>query len=244
MSNAISMNWLNSTEGESLLHHFYNRSTNKRRFYGILERPPLPSSIEEVTYKIFIIGRSGVGKTSVVSRLAGNVGYSGYFETNGIKKTTIYWPVKIWDKVVLFKLHFWDTSENSIKKYNHILPVSFVILHQACKDKVDAVCTVFSFDDASSFNDVPQLMNSMSAIAEKPGNIVIGTKYRAWSSLAVTDTQVNEFEEKWKVKIIRIDTHKSVTRPEIFDCSYQLNWICETLWDRDQEFISKQVVQV
>jgi len=90
---------------------------------GILERPSLPSSIEEVTYKIFTIGRSGVGKTTVIARLAGLLGSNNYTETNGIRKTNVYWPVKIWDKVVLFKLQFWDTSESSIKKYNHILPV-------------------------------------------------------------------------------------------------------------------------
>ncbi|KAL6259433.1 hypothetical protein P5V15_009353 [Pogonomyrmex californicus] len=121
--NAINMNWLSSAEGESLVHHFYVNSSKKRRFYGILERPSLPSSIEEVTYKIFVIGRSGVGKTSVIARLAGVLDSNNYMETNGIRKTNVYWPVKIWDKVVLFKLQFWDTSEISIKKYNHILPV-------------------------------------------------------------------------------------------------------------------------
>ncbi|XP_046752313.1 ciliogenesis and planar polarity effector 2-like [Diprion similis] len=239
MSNAIKMDWLSSAEGESLLHHFYTRSTNKRRFYGILERPPIPSSIEEVSYKIFMAGKSGVGKTCVVSRLSGIKGSSPsgtYVETNGIKRTTIFWPVKIWDKVVLFKLQFWDASENSIKKYSHILP--------ACKDKVDAICSVFSFDDTATLNDLPQLMNSMAATKEKPASIVVGTRYKVWSTMAVSDTQVKEFEDKWKVKVIRIDTNKAVARPEIFDCSYQLNWICSALWDRDQEFISKQVVQV
>lgn len=90
---------------------------------GILERPSLPTSIEEVTYKIFMIGRSGVGKTSVVGKLAGTLESNNYTETNGIRKTNVFWPVKIWDKVVLFKLQFWDTSENSIKKYSHILSV-------------------------------------------------------------------------------------------------------------------------
>ncbi|XP_048512421.1 ciliogenesis and planar polarity effector 2-like isoform X2 [Athalia rosae] len=222
MNNAIKMDWLSSAEGESLLHHFYVRSTNNRRFYG----------------------KSGVGKTSVVSRLAGitkgsssnSNGSATYLETNGIKRTTIFWPVKIWDKVVLFKLQFWDASENSIKKYSHILPM--------CKDKADAICSVFSFEDATSFSELPQMMNSMAAIQAKPASIVVGTRYKVWSTLPVSDAQVKEFEEKWKVKVIRIDTNKSVTRPEIFDCSYQLNWICSALWDRDQEFISKQVVQV
>ncbi|KAM0724470.1 Ciliogenesis and planar polarity effector 2 [Formica fusca] len=233
--NAINMNWLASAEGESLVHHFYVNSSKKRRFYGILERPSLPSSIEEVTYKIFMIGRSGVGKTSVVSKLAGTLESNNYTETNGIRKTNVFWPVKIWDKVVLFKLQFWDTSESSIKKYNHILP--------ACKDKVDAMCSVFSFDDASSFNDVPYLMNTMTAIKEKPANIVIGTKFKPWSSCVIDDAQIKEFEDKWKVKIIKIDASKLSVKSEIFDCSYQLNAICNILWNRDKEFISKLMGQ-
>ncbi|XP_014477365.1 PREDICTED: REM2- and Rab-like small GTPase 1 [Dinoponera quadriceps] len=234
--NAINMNWLASAEGESLVHHFYVNSPKKRRFYGILERPSLPSSIEEVTYKIFMIGRSGVGKTSVVARLAGILEANNYTETNGIRKTNVFWPVKIWDKVVLFKLQFWDTSESSIKKYNHILP--------ACKDKIDAMCSIFSFDDISSFNDIPYLMNTITAIKEKPANIVIGTKFRPWSSSAIEDTQIKEFEDKWKVKVIRIDAGKSSMRSEMFDCSYQLNAICSILWNRDKEFISKLMGQV
>ncbi|CAK9817635.1 Ciliogenesis and planar polarity effector 2 [Anthophora quadrimaculata] len=233
--NAINVNWLHSVEGESLMHHFYVNTSKKRRFYGILERPPLPSSIEEVTYKIFMIGRSGVGKTSVVGRLAGTLEPSNYTETNGIKKTNVFWPVKIWDKVVLFKLQFWDTSETSIKKYNHILP--------ACKDKVDAICSVFSFDDSAGFNDVPYLMNTMSAIKEKPANIVIGTKSKPWSSSTIEDTRIKEFEDKWKVKVIRVDINKLSARSEVFDCSYQLNAICNILWNRDKEFISKQMGQ-
>lgn len=183
-----------------------------------------------------MVGRSGVGKTSVVARLAGTQEPSNYVETNGIKKTNVFWPVKIWDKVILFKLQFWDTSETSIKKYNHILP--------ACKDKVDAICSVFSFDDVASFNDIPYLMNTMATIKEKPANIVIGTKFKPWSpGSTVQDDQIKEFEDKWKVKVIRIDTNKLTARSEIFDCSYQLNTICNILWNRDKEFISKQMGQ-
>ncbi|KAH0947372.1 hypothetical protein HN011_008331 [Eciton burchellii] len=228
---AINMNWLASAEGESLVHHFYVNSSKKRRFYGILEKPSLPSTIEEVTYKIFMIGRSGVGKTSVVAKLAGIPESNTYTETNGIRKTNVFWPVKIWDKVILFKLQFWDTSESSIKRYNHILP--------ACKDKVDAMCSVFSFDDTSSFNDIPYLMNTMTTVKEKPANIVIGTKFKPWSNSVINDVQIKEFEDKWKVKIIKIDTSKLSARSEVFDCSYQLNAICNILWNRDKEFISK-----
>lgn len=92
-------------------------------FSGLLDRPSLPSSIEEVSYKLYITGRSCVGKTATVARLSGIKYPSIYVETAGIRKSNIYWPVKIWDKIILFKLQFWDAGDNSIKRYSHILPV-------------------------------------------------------------------------------------------------------------------------
>ena len=90
---------------------------------GLLDRPSLPTSIEEVSYKLHITGRSCVGKTATVARLSGIKYPSIYVETAGIRKSNIFWPVKIWDKIILFKLQFWDAGDNSIKKYSHILPV-------------------------------------------------------------------------------------------------------------------------
>lgn len=88
-----------------------------------MDRPGLPSSIEEVSYKLHITGRSGVGKTATVARLSGIKCPSTYIETAGIRKTNIFWPAKIWDKIILFKLHFWDAGDNSIKRFSHVLPV-------------------------------------------------------------------------------------------------------------------------
>lgn len=83
----------------------------------------MPPSVEEVSYKLFVGGRVGVGKTTAIARLAGIPCQSSYIETAGIHKTNIFWPVKIWDKTILFKLQFWDAGENSMKKYSHILTV-------------------------------------------------------------------------------------------------------------------------
>jgi hypothetical protein len=92
-------------------------------FSGILDRPSLPSSIEEVSYKLYITGRSCVGKTATIARLSGIKYLSTYVETAGIRKSNIFWPVKIWDKIIVFKLQFWDAGDNCIKRYSHILPV-------------------------------------------------------------------------------------------------------------------------
>ena len=47
----------------------------------------------------------------------------------GIQTSIVYWPAKIVDinRVVMFKLHFWDAGENALKKFDHVLPVSNVI---------------------------------------------------------------------------------------------------------------------
>ena len=60
----------------------------------------------------------------------------------------------------------------------------------------------------------------------------------------INETQIKEFEDKWKVKVIKIDTSKLSVGSETFDCSYQLNAICNILWNRDKEFISKLMGQV
>ena len=45
----------------------------------------------------------------------------------GVQTYTVYWPAKISEvnKVVLFKLQFWDAGENALKKFDYLLPVSF-----------------------------------------------------------------------------------------------------------------------
>ncbi|XP_067014017.2 ciliogenesis and planar polarity effector 2 isoform X2 [Anabrus simplex] len=199
---------------------------------GVLERPAIPASIEEVSYKLFIAGKSGVGKSATVARLAGLKFPSYYTETSGIRKSNIYWPVKIWDKVILFKLQFWDAGDSSIKKYSHILP--------ACKEKADAIVFVFSFLDASSFVDLPQLMSKLSQPIESPASLVIGTRYNMTNRLEVQSAEVKEFELKWKVPVLKIDNRWSGDRSEVHEVAPVLNMICERLWIRDQEYLLKQ----
>jgi len=57
---------------------------------GLLDRPSLPSSIEEISYKLHITGRACVGKTASVARLSGIKYPSIYVETEGIWKSNIF----------------------------------------------------------------------------------------------------------------------------------------------------------
>ena len=96
-------------------------------FTGLLERPNVPPTIKVLNFKLYLVGKGGVGKTSLVSYLSGtpdwtNIHHQG--ETPGIRATNIYWPARIQSQLVMFQLDLWDSGETASKKYSHILPVS------------------------------------------------------------------------------------------------------------------------
>lgn len=228
----VLLDWQSTAEGETVLQHFYNPQTTGRKLFGILERPAVPSNTEEVSYKLFFVGKAGIGKTATIARLAGTSISSSYVETLGIRKTNIFWPVKIWDKIIIFKLQCWEAGDNSIKKYSHILP--------ACKEKVDAVVFIFSYVGSSSFNDLPQQINKMTKDdPSQPAPIVIGTRFSVTSKLEVTATDVKEFEQKWRVPVLKMGKSTPSDRNEVHKVAPVLNAICEQLWIRDQEYLLK-----
>lgn len=61
---------------------------SKTRFAGLLESPVMPphAAVDTVHYKIFLSGKSGVGKTSLAARLAGHNIPNMHYETTGTWK--------------------------------------------------------------------------------------------------------------------------------------------------------------
>ncbi|XP_049815284.1 ciliogenesis and planar polarity effector 2-like [Schistocerca nitens] len=232
VGNIISLDWHSSAEGETMLQHFYNPQTTGRKTFGILERPSIASNVEEVSYKLFVTGKSGIGKTATVARLAGSRCRIPHTETHGIQKSNIFWPVKIWDKIILFKLQIWDAGENAIKKYAHIFP--------ACRDKADAIVYIFSFTDPNSLAELPQQMARTALQGENPACIAIGTRYSVQERGETLSTEIKDFEQKWQVPVLRIDNRWAGDRGEVHEVAPILNIICERLWVRDQEYLLKQ----
>ncbi|CAB4008150.1 REM2- and Rab-like small GTPase 1 isoform X2 [Paramuricea clavata] len=138
----VQYDWLESQEGREFLGVLLRR--NKRRIFGLLEQPGFPSGITPtiVPFKLLLLGKSAVGKTSTVAKIAGKELPAIYSETPGIQTTLIYWPAKLVSssKVVLFKLHFWDVGDSAMKKFDHIKTSAHM--------KPDAVIFFFSFTDS------------------------------------------------------------------------------------------------
>nr|KAF6443399.1 ciliogenesis and planar polarity effector 2 [Molossus molossus] len=141
--------WHESAEGKEYLACILRK--NRRRVFGLLERPVLPPAVavDTASYKIFVSGKSGVGKTALVAKLAGLEVPVVHHETTGIQTTVVFWPAKLQvsDRVVMFRFEFWDCGESALKKFDHMLP--------ACMEKTDAFLLLFSFTDRASFEDLP-----------------------------------------------------------------------------------------
>lgn len=229
----IHMDWQSTAEGETILQNFYNPHSSGRKLFGLLEKPSIPINVEEVSYKLFFVGKSGVGKSLTIARCAGVISPLGYFETNGIQKTNILWPVKIWEKIILFKLQCWDVGDNSLKKYSHILP--------SCKNRTDGIVFVFSFMDRASFLDlIPNITKMTKDDPNHPSITVIGTRHNPALNMEVTLAETRELELKYRIPVLKLDVVTPGERHEVHKVAPLLNVLCEQLWIRDQEYLLKQ----
>ncbi|XP_072046638.1 ciliogenesis and planar polarity effector 2-like [Amphiura filiformis] len=235
-SSHIQYEWYKTTEGRQYYSAIVRQG--KRKIYGLLERPvfSLQVAMETASYKLFITGKAGVGKSSTVAKLTGQSVPTTHNETPGIVTSVAYWPAKLKEsgKIVLFKLQFWDAGENAIKKFDHILP--------ACQDGASAVLFLFSFTDRPSFEDLRNQMTKLSETGASFTKIVIGTKYDQYSHSEITSAELQDFQDQWQVPILKV---KNINKPqendllysvdnfaEINDVAPLLNGLVESLWTK------------
>lgn len=229
--------WHTSAEGKQTFTALLDKSTNKRRSFAVLEKPVFTTAVipDVFQYKIFISGKTGVGKTAAAAKLSANKVSRTHFETPGIQVSTVYWPARLTqvDHTVLFKLQLWDVGENALKRFDYMLP--------ACMDRADGIIFMFSFVDKSSFNDLPHQMTRISA--DKVCRFVIGTKLDLQGQNEVTQQDVFDFEANWSLKVLSVrNIFSAYSRPgrdDIGDVAPVLNHLCEHLWRRDQVLAGK-----
>ncbi|XP_063951000.1 ciliogenesis and planar polarity effector 2-like [Lytechinus pictus] len=231
--------WHKTQEGReyftSILRH------GKRRMFGCLDSPSLPSHLEQpkiLKYKLCLVGKAGVGKSSTVARLCGQQVATNHVETPGIVKAVTYWPAKLKHsgKPVMFCLEFWDAGHAVQRKFDHI--------HPACREKAQAVLYFFSFIDRSSFEDLRTQLSKTLSNEDTPLLFVIGTKYDQYNRSEITSRELLDFQKQWQVPILKL---KNVLKPtesnallagdscaEVDDVAPAMNTLVEYLWIHDQ----------
>jgi len=227
----LSYDWYKTAEGQGLLAHLTDPNTGYRKMYGMLEHPSLPPSIPTHQFKLFLVGRSGTGKTCTVSWLAGLPGWSYQMgESPGVRVTHVYWPARITarQQLVTFKLHLWDAGDSAVRKYGHVYPV--------CREGASAVILTFSFTDRSSWEELPALIQRTIAPGDGMENIlpiVIGNKFGNVAENEVSQAEILEAESNWNIPIIKV-RHAGTSHPStpgsLPEVATALNTICEQLW--------------
>ena len=230
MEEVLDFDWIKTPSAkefiDSLLHH------NKRRQFGILERPSLPpnKSLNTVKYKIFVCGKAGVGKSTLISQLAGCKVSEPGSETAGITTTVVYWPVRLKStgKIMFFQLHFWDVAENTLKKFDHILP--------ACKADADCILFAFSLADRSSFMEISSLLNQMDDHSKNPALIVAATKTDQYLHSDISEKEIEQLSQTRNVPVLRTNdfTKSDISgRDSVFEIGRFLNQLSSYLFHRD-----------
>lgn len=228
--NVIDFEWIKTPSAleyvNSLLHQ------NEKRQFGLLERPSLPPNkmLTIVKYKVFLCGKSGVGKSTLISQLAcGDPGESGS-ESAGIATTILHWPVRLKSsgQIMFFQLHFWDVAENTLKKFDHILP--------ACKAELDCVMFTFSLTDRASFMEIPALVNQMDDIQKDPVQVIVATKTDQYAYCDISEKEITNLSEGRGIPVLRLKSlmKKNLSaKASLFEMAPFLNNLCSLLFYRD-----------
>ncbi|XP_043977259.1 ciliogenesis and planar polarity effector 2 [Gambusia affinis] len=207
---------------------YFNKIIHKknRKNFGLLESPVMPphAAVDTLDYKVFISGKSGVGKTALAARLAGLNIPSVHHETTGIQTTVVYWPVKLREngRVLFFRLQLWDCGENALRRFDHLLP--------SCKEQVDAVLFLFSFTDRTSFQDLSNQITKWTESTDCLVKVVVGTKFDLFMHCDVAERDVKKFQETWRLPVFHSGGEVS---DRLGDVAPILNCLAENLWHQD-----------
>ncbi|XP_066838228.1 ciliogenesis and planar polarity effector 2 [Anser cygnoides] len=219
--------WLLTPAGRPYLASILHK--NQRRVFGLLERPTLPPALAVPTarYKLFVAGKSGVGKTALVAALAGTPAPTAHRETMGIEASTVFWPAKPRgaERPVMFQLQLWDCGESALRKFDHVLP--------ACKEEADAVLFLFSFTDRASFEELPARLARVVAPGEDLLRVVVGTKFDLAAHADVTEEDLAAFEGTWGLPVLRAGGAGG-GREGLARVAPLLDALVGRLWERDR----------
>ena len=145
-------------------------------------------SSSQNSYKVVVVGSSGVGKTAIVQRLVDGTFCDEGQSTVGVefKSHTISFD----DETM--KLSIWDTAGQ--ERFRSVSKAYF-------RNAVGAIL-VFSLDDAQSFNELDGWLNDLHALATPNAVITLVGNKQDVAEKTVTTSEAEEFA-KFKHHIVK-----------------------------------------
>lgn len=227
--------WHRSPESREFFSKILHKK--KRKIFGLLEAPMMPPHLKAdiVRYKVFLSGKSGVGKTTLAARLAGLDMPNIHYETTGMETCAVFWPVKLKEsgRMLFFCFQLWDCGENATRRFDHMLP--------SCKEHLDAILFLFSFTDRGSFEDLSSQMSRVTEPPDRLVKLVVGTKFDLFMHTDVTESDITRFREVWGVPVFRVGGDVSGGFGEIGPL---LNSLADNLWHQDCMHASTSVPSI
>ena len=160
----LNPDWITSLESRSYIEELLN-SDGTRKVFNLFDSPPIPKIVhaslkpEVKKFKIYMIGKPGVGKTSTTQTLLGINQDGKVYESMGLIVQTLYWPVcqvgkdPSRTKVVLVHLEVWECGARASAKYPYLM--------EQCVENAHACLLMFSLTDRKSWDEMPNLMGKV-----------------------------------------------------------------------------------
>eukprot|EP01080_Neovahlkampfia_damariscottae_P001450 gene1450-12069_t len=162
----------------------------------------LSSNQKDRTFKILLLGDSGVGKSSILHKLCNEEFQMSHISTIGVDYKTL--TILIQDRYI--KLNIWDTAGQ--ERYKSITQSYFRDVH--------GVAFVFDITNKQSFQNIAKWMNDMKKQNPNFISILIGNKIDLDDLRCIKKEEANEFASKNSSEYIETSAKNSNNIDDIF----------------------------
>lgn len=158
---------------------------------------------EVPTYKVVVVGSSGVGKTAIVQRLIDNTFIEDTQSTVGVE----FKSFSVESDGFVCKLSIWDTAGQ--EKFRSVSKAYF-------RNAVGAVL-VFALDDIDSFQELNGWINDLTSLAAPNAAILlVGNKADLTEKRSITENEALDFAKRYNVEYIEASAKDGQNVKETF----------------------------